>query len=130
MGNSEATPKKKDEKETSNEPVKAPSVSRAQFMQLETTISEELSIPPEAIQRMYDIKVNLEVVLGSSKMTLNEVLKLNPGGVVELNKLAGEPVDIIANNKLIARAEIVVIEDNFGVKILEIVGNAQKLQVV
>lgn len=106
-----------------------PMISRAQFMQLETTVSQELSVPPEAIQRMYDIKVDLEVVLGSTKMRLNDILKFTSGSVVELNKLAGEPVDVIANHKLIAKGEIVVIEDNFGVKILEIVGGQQKLQI-
>lgn len=105
----------------------SPTISRAQFMQLETTISQELSVSPGDIKRMYDIKVNLEVVLGSTKMPLDEVLKLHPGAVVELNRLAGEPVDIMANDRLIARAEIVVIEDNFGVKIIEIIGAPTKL---
>ena len=75
---------------------------------------------------MYDVKVNVEVILGTTRMTLEDILKLQSGSIVELNKLAGEPVDVIANGKIIARAEVVVIDDNFGVKILEIIGSRNK----
>lgn len=107
----------------------SPNISHAQFTQLEESESPE-EFPVQSIEKMYDVKVKIEVVLGTTKMTLEEILKLNPGSVVELNKLAGEPVDIVANGKLIARAEVVVIEDNFGIKIIEIVGTRQKFSAI
>jgi flagellar motor switch protein FliN/FliY len=103
----------------------SPNISHAQFMQLEEPQNVE-DLPAKPIQRMYDVKVHVEVILGSTRMTLEEVLKLQSGSVVELNKLAGEPVEIIVNGRLIAKAEIVVIEDNFGVKVTEIVGSKHK----
>ena len=104
-------------------------ISRAQFMQLEE-IANAADLPPNELKRMHDIKVNVEVLLGTAKMPLEEILKLQPGSTVELNRLAGEPVDIFANDQLIARAEVVVVDDSFGVKILEIAGTVQKLKVL
>ena len=99
-----------------------PQISHAQFMQLESPKNIE-DLPMQSIERMHDIKVKVEVLLGKTKMTLAKILQLNCGSVVELNKLAGESVDILANGRLIARAEVVVIEDNFGIKIIEIAGS-------
>lgn len=101
-------------------------ISHAQFMQLEDNEGAE-ELPMKPIQRMYDVKVDVEVVLGSCKMPLEEILRLQSGSIVELNKLAGEPIDLIVNKKLIARAEVVVIDDNFGIKITEIIGSRHKL---
>ena len=107
----------------------APQISKAQFMQLEEA-ANAASLPSNDLERMLDLKVSVEVKLGSTRMPIEDILKLGSGSVIELDKLAGEPVDITANGKLIARAEVVVIEDNFGVKILEIVGNKQKLGIM
>ncbi len=104
----------------------SPNISHAQFMQLEEPPNVE-ELPAKPIQRMYDVKVQVEAILGSTRMTLEDVLKLQTGSVVELNKLAGEPVEIIVNGRLIAKAEVVVIEENFGVKIIEIAGSKHKL---
>lgn len=103
-------------------------ISHAQFTQIEP--SDDGDFEPQAVERMYDVKVKVEVLLGSCKMQLQEILNLHPGSVVELNKLAGEPVDILANGKLIARAEVVVIEENFGIKIIEISGTRQKFDAI
>ena len=107
--------------------IAAPRITRAQFLPLEE-LSDAADLPKKDLERVYDVKVRVEAILGKSKMPLDKVLSLHPGSVVELDKLAGEPVDLYANGKLIARAEIVVIEENFGVKVLEIVGNDQKLK--
>lgn len=104
-----------------------PTVSRIQFMQLEE-VARGASLPPADLERMFDVKVSVEVVLGSTRMPLSNILELHPGAVVELNKLAGEAVDITANGRVIAKAEVVVVDGNFGVKILEIVGTEQKLK--
>jgi flagellar motor switch protein FliN/FliY len=101
-------------------------IARAQFMQLEE-LAEAAELPATEMSRMHDIQVKVEAVLGRSRLTLEEILHLHPGSVLELNRLAGEPVDIIANERLIARAEVVVVDDRFGIKILEIVGSQPKL---
>ena len=113
----------------SPEDVAGPRITRAQFLPLEE-LSEATDLPKKDLEKVYDVKVEVEVVLGTTRVPLDEVLSLHPGSVVELNKLAGEPVELYANQKLVAKAEIVVIEENFGVKILEIVGDAQKLRAV
>lgn len=92
-------------------------------------ISEITGFAVNDLQRMNQIKVKVEVQLGQTKMPIEEILKLQNGSIVELNYLAGEPVDIVTNNKVIAKAEVVVIEDSFGIKISKIVGTADKLKI-
>ena len=73
------------------------------------------------IDPLLDVLLQVRVELGSTEMTVEEVLGLTVGSVVELDRLAGEPVDIVVNNRLLARGEVVVVEENFGVRITEIV---------
>ena len=70
---------------------------------------------------LMDVNVPLTVELGCSTMKIEEVLKLSPGAVVELDKHADEPIDVKVNGKLIARGEIVVVDDFFGIRVTEIV---------
>jgi flagellar motor switch protein FliN/FliY len=81
--------------------------------------------PPVTAQRgldlIMDVQMRVAVELGRSTMTVEDVLSLGPGSVVELNKLAGEAVDILVNERLIARGEVVVVDENFGVRVTEIV---------
>ncbi len=104
-------------------------VSRAQFLPLEE-ISEAADFPKADLERVYDVKVKVEAILGRSKLPLDKVLSLHTGSVLELNKLAGEPVDLFANGKLIARAEVVIIDENFGVKILEVIDERSRASIV
>jgi flagellar motor switch protein FliN/FliY len=60
-------------------------------------------------------------------MTIREALSLGPGSVLELDKIAGEPVDLLVNNKLIARGEVVVIDENFGVRVTEVVSPEERM---
>lgn len=71
---------------------------------------------------LMDIRLGLIVELGRSEMHLKEILKLTKGSIIELDRLSGEPVDLFANNKLIARGEVVVIDDNFGLRITQLAG--------
>lgn len=76
-----------------------------------------------------DLPLRLTVELGSSRMLIKEVLSLGKGSVVELNRLAGEPVDVLVNGKLLSRGEIVVLPDgNFGVRITEIINASDRLR--
>jgi len=104
----------------------ASGISRAQFVQLES-LAQTVDVPPANLEKMHDLQVSVQVVLGRSKLTVQEVLKLHQGSLVELDRLAGEPVDVCANGRIVARAEVVVIDDSFGVKIVEIEGMRHKL---
>ncbi len=77
---------------------------------------------------LMDVKMSLSVRLGDTELALKQILELTRGSVVELNRLAGEAVDLYANGKLIARGEVVVIEDNFGLRITSIVSPQERLR--
>ena len=79
---------------------------------------------PEKINLIKEVPLEISVELGRTNKMLSEVLDFAPGKVVELNKLAGEPVDVLVNGKLVAKGEIVVIEETFGVRVLEIVNRS------
>ena len=72
------------------------------------------------LEMIQDIEVMLAVELGRTKMLIDEVLHLTPGKVIELEKLAGEPLDIMVNGTLLARGEVVVVDDRFGIRISSI----------
>jgi flagellar motor switch protein FliN/FliY len=82
----------------------------------------------KGIDFLLDVPLLLAVELGRTNMFIKNVLNLGIGSVVELNKLAGEPVDLLVNNKLVARGEVVVINENFGVKIIDIVSPEQRIK--
>lgn len=71
-----------------------------------------------------DVPVSLTIELGSCQLPMKEVLQLNVGSVVQLDKPVDAPVELSVNGKLIARGEVVVVEDRFGVKITEVIGGA------
>ena len=75
-----------------------------------------------------DISVPIAVELGSTTMLLKDVLTLAPGSIIELNKLAGDTVDLMIRGKLIAKGEVVVVDDNFGMRITSICGQEERLK--
>jgi flagellar motor switch protein FliN len=74
-----------------------------------------------SIDLLRDVELNVKIELGRSRMIVEDVLKLNEGSVVELDKLAGDPVDVFVNDRLVARGEVLVLNDNFCVRVNEIV---------
>src|SRR3982750_3367562 len=74
-----------------------------------------------SLETVYDIPVQITVVLGRTSMQVNQLLKLGRGAVIELDKKVGEPIDIFVNNRLVARGEVVVVEDRIGVTMTEII---------
>ena len=72
-----------------------------------------------------DVKVDVTVQLGCCQLPMRNVLELAPGAVVQLNQRANDPVGLYVNDKLVAYGEVVVIDDNFGIKITELVGSAK-----
>jgi flagellar motor switch protein FliN len=77
--------------------------------------------PPKGIDLLSDVNLNVKIELGRTRMLVEDVLKLNEGAVVELDKLAGDPVDVFVNDRHIARGEVLVLNDNFCVRINEII---------
>ena len=79
---------------------------------------------PATLERLHDVPVELAVEIGRTRMTIGETLALGPGSIVTLNRLAGEPVDLLVNGKPIARGEVVVIDEEFGLRVTEVVSDA------
>jgi flagellar motor switch protein FliN/FliY len=76
---------------------------------------------PASLDLLRDVQLDLKIELGRTRMHLEDVLRLNEGAVVTLDKLAGDPVDIYANGRLIARGEVLVLNDNFCVRVAELI---------
>lgn len=87
--------------------------------------------PPDSssprLAMLLDVQLDLSVELGRTRMSIQELLGLGPGSVIELDKLAGEPLDILVNDRLIARGEAVVMNDKFGVRITDIVSPTERV---
>jgi len=79
------------------------------------------------IDILFDVSLHVSVELGRTDMTIREILSLGVGSVIGLTKLAGEPVDILINGKPIARGEVVVIDDKFGVRVMDILSPQDRL---
>jgi flagellar motor switch protein FliN/FliY len=94
------------------------------YVPFETTTTAEpppASADPTELERLYEVPVELAVEIGRTHMTIRETLALGPGSIVTLNRLAGEPVDLLVNGKPIARGEVVVIDEEFGLRVTEVV---------
>ncbi len=92
----------------------------AQRLELPDFAAEEDDSDGQDIGLLNDVKLDVKIELGRANIYIDEVLKLNKGSVVELDKLAGDPVDVIVNDRLVARGEVLVLNDNFCVRISEI----------
>jgi flagellar motor switch protein FliN/FliY len=80
------------------------------------------------LRRLHDVPVELAVEIGRTRMTIGQTLDLRPGSVVSLNRLAGEPVDLLINGKPIARGEVVVIDEEFGLRVTDVVSTGRSLE--
>jgi flagellar motor switch protein FliN/FliY len=81
---------------------------------------------PASIELLMDVPLQVTVELGRTRLNVRQVLELQSGSVVELDRLAGEPVDVVVNDRLMARGEVVVVDDKFGIRITEIVANGRR----
>lgn len=80
------------------------------------------------IDFLYDIPLNISVEVGRSKIKLKDLLKMGEGYVLELDKLAGEPLDLYVNSKLIAKGEAVMVGEKFGIRLTDVVSTADRLE--
>jgi flagellar motor switch protein FliN/FliY len=80
------------------------------------------------LEMILDIPLKVTVELGRTKMVVNELLNLGQGSVIELSKLAGEPLEVLVNNKLVARGEAVVVNEKFGVRLTDIISQTERVE--
>ncbi len=99
-------------------------VQPAQFQSFDIN---ELAQQKENITIIRDVPLEVTVELGRTKKTIKEILEFNPGTVIELDKIAGEPVDILVNGKFVAKGEVVVIDENFGVRVTDIINIEERI---
>jgi flagellar motor switch protein FliN/FliY len=113
-----------DELEKSRQAAPRAEVSDPDFNELQKTGGGKSSFDLDFI---LDIPLTLTVELGRCRMLINELLQLGQGSVVELQKIAGEPMDVYVNQRLIARGEVVVINEKFGVRLTDIISPAERI---
>lgn len=82
----------------------------------------------KGLEFILDISLTVSARLGSAKMLIRDLLQLGHGSIVELDKLAGEPLEILVNDKMIARGEVVVVNEKFGVRLTEVVSAMERVQ--
>lgn len=82
---------------------------------------------PRRLELLLDVPLEVTVEIGRSRMSIQDLLALGPGSVIELDRLAGEPLDILINDRLIAKGEAVVINDKFGIRITDIVSRSERI---
>ncbi len=82
----------------------------------------------EKMDLILDIPVSVTVEIGRTKMTIRNLLQLNQGGIVALDRLAGDPLDVLVNGTLVAHGEVVVVNDKFGVRLTDIVSKAERIK--
>ncbi len=87
----------------------------------------EQEVSTRRLDLLLDVPLDVTVELGRSRMTIQDLLALGPGSVVELDKVAGEPLDILINDRLVARGEAVVVNDKFGIRITDIVSPQERI---
>ena len=80
------------------------------------------------LDMLLDVPLEVNVELGRTRMTIQDLLTLGPGSVIELDKVAGEALDILVNGRLVARGEAVVVNDKFGIRITDIVSPQERIQ--
>jgi len=101
----------------------APDAPGFEFPSLQQVVQDAQA---SSIDLLRDVELNVKIELGRSRMLVEDVLKLSEGSVVELDKLAGDPVDVFVNDRLVARGEVLVLNDNFCVRINEIVAGVRE----
>jgi len=113
-----------DEMKTSAEPIEKKEVSAVKFDEIKQGKVKKASLDMDFLM---DIPLTVTVELGRGRMLISELLKLGQSSVIELTKFVGEPMDVFVNNRLIAKGEVVVVDERFGVRLTDIVSHAERL---
>ena len=96
-------------------------------MSKQTNTNTDHGLTEITLESLYDVPVDVSIVLGKTSMRLNKLLKLSKGAIIELDRMVNDEIDIYVNNKMIAKGEIVIIEEKVGVKLTEIITNDIKV---
>jgi flagellar motor switch protein FliN len=96
---------------------------KVELEQLPTPTGEPLPAAAADLRRLSAVPVDLSVEMGRTRMTVGETLELRQGSIITLNRMAGEPVDLLVNGTAIARGEVVVIDEQFGLRVTEVLGH-------
>ena len=96
-----------------------PNVQPAQFQNFSDNYG--MANAPENIGLIMDVPLEVTVELGRAVKSISEILDFSPGTIIELDKIAGEPIDVLVNGKFVAKGEVVVIEESFGIRVTEII---------
>lgn len=94
----------------------------------EKSQEEQLNEKMKKLELILDIPLRVSVELGRTKMLVNDLLQLGQGSVIELNKLAGDPLEVLVNDKLIARGEVVVVNEKFGIRLTDIISPIERIE--
>lgn len=97
-------------------------------VQEEKSQEEQLNEKMKKLELILDIPLRVSVELGRTKMLVNDLLQLGQGSVIELNKLAGDPLEVLVNDKLIARGEVVVVNEKFGIRLTDIISPIERIE--
>jgi flagellar motor switch protein FliN/FliY len=93
----------------------------------ETPNTSDSATQGRRLELLLDVPLDLSVELGRARMSIQDLLNLSPGSVIELDKIAGEALDILINGRLVARGEAVVVNDKFGIRISDIVSPSERI---
>ncbi len=96
----------------------------------EVQLDGEQQLPKQArsVEFLFDVSLNLSVEVGRSKLLVKDLLEMREGYVIELDKMAGEPLDLYVNSRLIARGEAVMVNDKFGLRLTEVVSPTKRIE--
>jgi flagellar motor switch protein FliN/FliY len=103
-------------------------VSQASLDNLEDTGKRNVSDEDLNLDVILDVPVTVSMEIGNTKMNIRNLLQLNPGSVVELDRLAGEPLDVLVNGTLIAHGEVVVVNEKFGIRLTDIISPTERVK--
>jgi len=92
------------------------------------SMSRTLSDNPPNVQMLLDINLNVTIELGRTRLSIRKILELGPGSIIELDRLAGEPVDLLVNDKVVAKGEVVVVDEYFGIRIISLVSPEERIK--
>ncbi len=109
-------------------PTQAPKAEPAQFSEFNKESKKSIFTGNSDFEVIMDIPVTLSLEVGRTSICIRNLLQLNQGSVVELDRNAGEPLDVLVNGKLVAHAEVVVVNDKFGIRLTDIVSTTERME--
>lgn len=105
-----------------------PSRDEPEVAEMEELTNTDYSVGDGKLDVILDIPVTIAMEIGRTKISIRNLLQLNQGSVVELDRLAGEPMDVLVNNTLVAHGEVVVVNEKFGIRLTDVISPAERIK--